>query len=346
MNCADERLDLRRERRREEPRRALARQRTEDALDRRQEAHVEHAVGFVEHEHLDVGKVHAAALDVIDQAAGRRDQNVDAAPQRIDLRLHADAAEDRRRAHAEMAAVRAHALVHLCGELARRRQHERTRRLRLRPDDARGRKADRAAAARTRPSCRCRSARRREDRGLRARSESRRPGSVWAPCSRVRRARAAARAKARVIRNSWWKNSKWKVRAQTRGIPIHMIGIDPERSLEPRCRRDGNVGSARGGRTIPGLARRSRAALDDGRNREPVPAYVRPKGKSRSGATNSAYLTRIRRSKLLIPQCGHPDESPNPMRTARKPRWVGALPGRGGGLSRRETPSEQSDRFD
>ena len=30
-----------------------------------------------------------------------------------------------------MAAVRTHALVHLCGELARRRQHERTRRLRL-----------------------------------------------------------------------------------------------------------------------------------------------------------------------------------------------------------------------
>ena len=39
-------------------------------------------------------EVDAAALHVIDQAARRGDQDVDAATQRVDLRAHADAAED------------------------------------------------------------------------------------------------------------------------------------------------------------------------------------------------------------------------------------------------------------
>ena len=45
------------------------------------EAHVEHAVGFVEHEHLDLVEAHRALLDEIEQAAGRGDQHVDAAAQ-------------------------------------------------------------------------------------------------------------------------------------------------------------------------------------------------------------------------------------------------------------------------
>ena len=51
----------------------------EDALDVRNEAHVEHAVGFVDDHHLDAGEQQLAALEVIEQAAGRGDQHVDAA---------------------------------------------------------------------------------------------------------------------------------------------------------------------------------------------------------------------------------------------------------------------------
>ena len=43
--------------------------RAEDALDRRQEAHVEHAVGFVQDQQFDGVEVGGAALEVVDQAA-------------------------------------------------------------------------------------------------------------------------------------------------------------------------------------------------------------------------------------------------------------------------------------
>jgi hypothetical protein len=130
---AGERLDLRRERGREQPGLAiLARQVTEDALDRGQEAHVEHAVGFVEDQHFDVRQVDAATLEVVDQAARRGDDDFDATTQGIDLRLHADATEDGGRTHAEVLAIGAHAFVHLRREFTRRGQHQRTRRLRLR----------------------------------------------------------------------------------------------------------------------------------------------------------------------------------------------------------------------
>ncbi|MNT29349.1 hypothetical protein D3C72_1650840 [compost metagenome] len=45
-------LDFRRERGGEQQRLALRRQQVDDALQVRQEAHVEHAVGFVQHQHL------------------------------------------------------------------------------------------------------------------------------------------------------------------------------------------------------------------------------------------------------------------------------------------------------
>ena len=51
----------------------------EDLLDVVDEAHVEHAVGFVEHEDLDVAQVERALLLQVEQAAGGGDQDVDAA---------------------------------------------------------------------------------------------------------------------------------------------------------------------------------------------------------------------------------------------------------------------------
>ena len=55
---------------------ALVRQELDDAPNVGDEAHVEHAVRFVEHQDLDARQIDGALLRVIEQAAGRRDQNV------------------------------------------------------------------------------------------------------------------------------------------------------------------------------------------------------------------------------------------------------------------------------
>ena len=66
--------------------------------------------------------------EVVEEPARRGDDHVDAAPERVLLRPHADAAEDRRagerRVHGELAEV----LVDLRRQLARRREDERARR--------------------------------------------------------------------------------------------------------------------------------------------------------------------------------------------------------------------------
>ena len=100
-------LDLVREGRREEQVLPLRgrRQQRHDALDVGNEAHVEHAIGFVEHEDLDLAQIHRFLLDVIEQPAGRRDQDLDAAADDRQLLLDVDAAEHDRRAQAGVLAV-------------------------------------------------------------------------------------------------------------------------------------------------------------------------------------------------------------------------------------------------
>ena len=63
-------------------------------LDVGQEAEVEHLVGLVEDEGVDVGEVEGAAVGEVDQPAGRADDDVDAALERLELRLVGDAAVD------------------------------------------------------------------------------------------------------------------------------------------------------------------------------------------------------------------------------------------------------------
>jgi ElaB/YqjD/DUF883 family membrane-anchored ribosome-binding protein len=92
------------------------------------EAHVEHAVGFVEHEVLHLREVAEAALGEVDQPARRRDQDVAAGAQAVDLRALADAAEDHAGAEPQVGAVVGRAVGDLRGELTRRRQHQRARR--------------------------------------------------------------------------------------------------------------------------------------------------------------------------------------------------------------------------
>jgi hypothetical protein len=55
---------------------AFFRQYRKDASDVTDKAHVEHAVGFVEHQNFDVREVDAALLDMIQQATGGSDQYV------------------------------------------------------------------------------------------------------------------------------------------------------------------------------------------------------------------------------------------------------------------------------
>src|SRR5207302_9987122 len=68
-------------------------------------------------------------LDVVEQPARRGDEDVDAAPQRVDLRLDADAAIDGDRLELDVLAVGAHAVLDLRAELARRRDHQRADRM-------------------------------------------------------------------------------------------------------------------------------------------------------------------------------------------------------------------------
>ena len=89
--------DRRRHRRAEEQRLALLRQMSQHAPDVGQKAHVEHPVGFVEHEKLEPAELRVRRAEVIEQPSGRADEDVDAAAERVFLRPHADAAEDRRR---------------------------------------------------------------------------------------------------------------------------------------------------------------------------------------------------------------------------------------------------------
>ena len=112
------------------------REHREDALDVGQEPHVEHAVRLVEDEDLHLREIHRLLLEVIEKSAGRRDEDLDAAVQRLFLRGDIDAAVDHRRAQREMLAVDAHTLRHLRRELARWREdegaHRMTRRRRAR----------------------------------------------------------------------------------------------------------------------------------------------------------------------------------------------------------------------
>jgi len=99
-------------------------QQGQNAPDRRDEAHIQHPVGFVQHQNFDAGQVHVSLADVIQQSAGRGDQQIHPAPQGIALGFQADAADQHRAADRGMAAVDAGAVGHLSGQLAGGRQHQ------------------------------------------------------------------------------------------------------------------------------------------------------------------------------------------------------------------------------
>ena len=84
-----------RHRRRKEQRLRPRRHRRDDAPHVGPEAHVHHAVGFVEHQHLDGAEVGVLLPHVIDQPSRGGDDDVDARSERALLAAHLDAAVDR-----------------------------------------------------------------------------------------------------------------------------------------------------------------------------------------------------------------------------------------------------------
>ena len=100
------------------------RQLAQDAPDIGQEAHVEHHVRLVEHEHLEVAQVDGTLLHVVKQTSGACNGHVDPAAQGLDLGAYADAAVDRGRCQACLRAEFADRAANLFGKLARWGKHE------------------------------------------------------------------------------------------------------------------------------------------------------------------------------------------------------------------------------
>ncbi len=118
--CVGEIGDVLRHGGREEQRLALDRQLGDDFADVVDEAHVEHAVGFVEHEELDLAELQRVALHEVEQAAGRGHHDFDALHHRADLTAHRHAADGERRGEADVAAIGVEAVEDLAGEFAGR----------------------------------------------------------------------------------------------------------------------------------------------------------------------------------------------------------------------------------
>ena len=119
--------DFRRHRRGEEQRLAGERDELADAFDVRNEAHVEHAVGFVDDQELDAGQEQPPALEMIEQATGRGDQHIDAARELGILIVKRDAADQERNIELLAGAVFFKTFLHLGGEFAGRFQDQRAR---------------------------------------------------------------------------------------------------------------------------------------------------------------------------------------------------------------------------
>ena len=112
------------ERRRKQQVLTLGRQTGEDFFHVMDEAHVEHPVGFVEHQDFNVGQVNAALAGQVEQTTRAGNQYVNTAGQGLNLRVGANAAEYASADELQVAGIELEALVHLGGEFAGRRQDQ------------------------------------------------------------------------------------------------------------------------------------------------------------------------------------------------------------------------------
>ena len=88
------------------------------------EAHVEHAVGFVQHQNLHLAQVQVALVGQVEQAAGGGHQHINAFADFVDLGVHAHAAKHCSRFELQVLAVGLDRLFHLGGQLACGGQHQ------------------------------------------------------------------------------------------------------------------------------------------------------------------------------------------------------------------------------
>ena len=117
-----------RPRRRVEERLPLLRDAAADDLaDLRLEAHVEHAVGLVHHDVVDLVHPHLPRLEEVVEAPRRHDDDVHAAPHLAELRPLGRAAVQADRVHARALAELPGLVLYLRRQLARRRHHQRRR---------------------------------------------------------------------------------------------------------------------------------------------------------------------------------------------------------------------------
>ena len=126
-HAAGEVADHAGERRREEQRLPLLGRLRHDRVELFLEAHVEHAVGFIQHEDLHAAQLHAAAVHVVLEAARRRDHDVHAPLHLLELRAEGHSAHQARRHQLLAAAVAVRRLLHLHRQLARRAEHQHAR---------------------------------------------------------------------------------------------------------------------------------------------------------------------------------------------------------------------------
>ena len=115
--ATDQGVDLAVQRGREQQTLGVGHRLVEELLDDREEAQVGHEVGLVEHRDDDLGEGGLALADQVLQAARRRDDDVDAAAQLLDLAVHGRAAVDGGELHAGGLAERGQVVVHLLSEL-------------------------------------------------------------------------------------------------------------------------------------------------------------------------------------------------------------------------------------
>ena len=90
----------------------------QDPLHVGQEAEVEHLVGLVEHQGLDLGQVERAAVGDVEQPARGADHDVHAVGEGVELGLVADTAVDGEDADPEVGRSQGQVTGHLAGELA------------------------------------------------------------------------------------------------------------------------------------------------------------------------------------------------------------------------------------
>ncbi len=93
------------------------------------ESHVQHPVGFIEHEKLDFAKSKRVALDEVEQAPGRRHEHIDPVEQRTDLGPHRDPPITSAPADIQVTAVGVEAVEDLARKFARRTEHQHAARL-------------------------------------------------------------------------------------------------------------------------------------------------------------------------------------------------------------------------